>query len=174
MVMTAKDIIRRICADLFQTSFVMPNYTPANWFECDVFEITGAGYFREYEVKVTRADFARDREKGGASWRWDRSAGKVVREKLATKHELLAARAVRGPVEFNFVVPEGLVAPGEVPDWAGLIQVKRGGGVLWTACRKDAPRIHNVKADTRLRVHASSTCYWRMHRLIQRCGELAT
>ena len=58
--MTARDIQRRLLFDLYRTSTVIPNYTPRRWWECDVWEITKAGYFREYEIKVSRADLLGD------------------------------------------------------------------------------------------------------------------
>lgn len=42
---------------------VMPNYTPAGWWECDVWGVTKAGYGVEWEVKLTVSDFRKDAEK---------------------------------------------------------------------------------------------------------------
>lgn len=169
--MTAKDIIRRMCRDMFSSSFVMPNYTPAGWFECDLFEITNHGFFREHEVKVSRADFLKDREKGGRAWRWDKHARDVVKDG-ATKHELLSMGNMRGPCEFWFVTTPDLVGKHELPPWAGLRYARAGGSGLYLDTIVQAPRVHNQKADPKLRAHAQGTAYWRMHRLIQKVGEL--
>ena len=41
----------------------MPNYTPRDWWECDVFCVSKAGYFTEYEIKLTAQDFRADAQK---------------------------------------------------------------------------------------------------------------
>jgi outer membrane autotransporter protein len=41
----------------------MPNYTPKNWFECDVMAVTKAGYLEEYEIKLSASDFKADSKK---------------------------------------------------------------------------------------------------------------
>lgn len=61
--MNENQIIQRIMAERYRRSTVCPRYTPTRWWECDVFELTEAGFFREYEVKISRGDFAADRLK---------------------------------------------------------------------------------------------------------------
>lgn len=170
--MTAKDIQRALCRDLFQQSFVLPNYTPSNWFECDVFEVTAAGFFREYEIKVSRNDFKNDAKKKKHVSPW---VDQKFIEFKGTKHKLLEARDVRGPVQFWFVVPRGLVRREEVPNWAGLIEAveekwedlgKEHRHVSLVRDVKPAPRLHDAKLESRIRTHANGCCYWRMHRLI--------
>lgn len=48
---TAREIQRHIMRQRFQKSFILHNFTPSQWFECDIFEVTGNGYFIEYEIK---------------------------------------------------------------------------------------------------------------------------
>ncbi len=184
--MTAKDIQRRLCADLFQTSFIMPSYTPSDWFECDVFELTGRGYFREYEIKVSRGDFKQDALKAKTWWRYHREGHKFVTEsgKHPTKHQLLSERSPFGPVQFWFVVPRGMVTRDELPEWAGLIEAERetwrgqtpeeharARVNLFHDGQRPAPRLHDQKLDSKVRVHANGTCYWRMHRLLAKGGD---
>ena len=38
--MTARDIQARLLVDRYKRSLCIPNYTPARWWECDVFEVT--------------------------------------------------------------------------------------------------------------------------------------
>ncbi len=47
--MNENQIIQRIMAERYRRSTVCPRYTPTRWWECDVFELTEAGFFREYE-----------------------------------------------------------------------------------------------------------------------------
>jgi len=61
---TARDIQRALILPRYRQSTVMPNYTPRGWWECDVFELTKAEMFVEYEIKLSRADFRADRNKG--------------------------------------------------------------------------------------------------------------
>jgi hypothetical protein len=165
---TAKDIQRRLIADLHRRSFVLPNYTPHGWWECDVFELTKAGYFREYEVKCSRGDFFNDAKKVKRPGRW---SGKPT---PPTKHEWLNASAVQGPTQFWFVVPgelvqdvgvRGIVMAAEVPYWAGLIVATPNRSRQPWSVRlhhvKKAPRLHNQAPDARVAAHARGVTYWR-------------
>ena len=53
MPITAREIITHLLRKRYRRNFAIPNYSPDGWWECDVFELTPAGTFREYEVKVT-------------------------------------------------------------------------------------------------------------------------
>lgn len=147
----------------------LPRYTPDGWWECDVFELTGSGYFREYEVKLSLADFRKDREKSREKrpYVW----GDKNRP-TENKHELLAAGHRAGPAEFAFVVPAGMVAEADVPQWAGLIEVHRQEvepefstrvPTFYLRTVRAAPRLHREKADDKIRPHVLSVCYYRLH-----------
>lgn len=166
--LTARDIQRRLIADRYQRNFVMPNYTPLNWFECDVFELTQAGFFREYEIKLTRSDFKADAEK--VKYKWEITAGRFDRSIGVKKHDRLHNADPHGPSRFYFVVPRGLITEKEIPIWAGLIICWRAEGHSRLGCfiLKEAPVIHRHKANPRIRTNAADTCYWRMHNLFQR------
>lgn len=161
--MNAREIAVAVMADRWQRSFCLPGYTPRNWWECDVFELTGAGFFREYEIKLSRADFKRDAEKDGWAGHWDPGEGRK------NKHELLAQGDARGPVQFWFVVPEDLVTVDEVPEWAGLLYFRENKERrLWErpgyiVARKKAPRLHNTRLDPKVERHARGITYYRMH-----------
>jgi hypothetical protein len=58
--MNAREIQQRLIVERYRRGICVPNYTPKDWWECDVFELTPAGYFREYEIKMTVADFRAD------------------------------------------------------------------------------------------------------------------
>jgi hypothetical protein len=165
-VVTAKDIQRALIRDRYKRTTVIPNYTPAGWFECDLFELTAAGFFVEYEIKLSLADFRRDAEKFRREW------DPAVRVQIdRVKHHEIAAADPRGPSRFWYVVPEGLLTPEIVPQWAGLIIARHRSGYsrphdFTTEELKSAPRLHKVKADLKILPHATGVCYWRMHDLL--------
>lgn len=174
--MTAKDIQRRIIYDRYQRNFVMPNFTPPGWFECDVFELTKAGFFIEYEIKISFSDFKADAFKAKELWemgvRWgERKLG-------MSKHDQIRTGQPGSPSKFYFVCPANLATvlhnDSNYPSWAGLIAChvsERHAGQthprsIVTAVLRDAPRLHRVKYDETIKAKAHVTCYWRMHNLM--------
>lgn len=173
--MIEQDAINAILRDRFRRSTCIPRYTPNKWWECDVFEITKAGYFREYEVKLSRSDFLADAKKFQEDVGYDRIDGKYQRviKEHRVKHDLLSKGDERGPVQFWYVVPLGLVRIDEVPSWAGLIELTDRGASYSTSHwrfsenqTKEAPRLHKKKIEQNVRDHAFSVCYYRMHNLM--------
>ena len=80
-------------------------YHPTGWFECDVFGVTRSRYWFEIEIKRTKADFCADFDK-------------------TEKHAILRnLNRADGPRRFFYAVPEGLISPREIPEYAGLIYV---------------------------------------------------
>ncbi len=155
-----------IMRDRWERNFVLPNFTPPGWWECDVFEVTKSGYFREYEVKLTLADFRRDRDK--AQVRGAYEFGKPRSSVL--KRDMLAAGDVAGPVEFYYVTPAGLLDGVELPKWAGWLQAYENGAGHWRVMsqpKAEAPRLHRETASAKVTAYARETCYWRMHRLMK-------
>lgn len=107
--LTADDIISGFCFRALSRRGphkVYPNYYIGPW-ECDILEITKAGYTYEYEVKISRNDFNVDFKK---------------QNRGSKKHDVL--KAGDRVNYFSFVVPEGLIDPSEVPEFAGLIYVR--------------------------------------------------
>lgn len=165
--MTARDIQRRIVADNYRETFVLHNYTPAKWFECDIFQVTKAGYFVEYEIKVSRSDFKQDAQK--ARERVQLVGDSYQRVKGQTKHEQLSARSEIGPSRFYFVMPHDITCA--VPEWAGLIAAhpghhKTGPYSVRLEVMKKAPTLHKAKLNPDIEKHARGICYWRMHGLL--------
>lgn len=110
--LTAPDIINGFCdRTLFKraSNKVYPNFYIGAW-ECDILEITKAGYTYEYEVKVSRHDFNIDPKK-------QRSYGTQER-----KYDVLTSG--KRVNYFSYVVPEGLIGPEDVPPFAGLIYAR--------------------------------------------------
>jgi len=141
----------RICTnaileDKYRRSLCCPRCIPAFWTECDVLQVTKAGYWVEYEIKVSRADFKADARKQVTAGRYS------SRHRTAPlKHDLLRTGSTRGPNRFYYVTPLGLITPEELPEFAGLIEVN----IDWDKRRRwphprevvKAPRLHTEKLD---------------------------
>ena len=107
---------------------VITNSTVLFPWEADLASATKSGYAHEFEIKISVADFERDKEK------W-------------MKHQnlkgLLSNYRQTIPNYFWYAVPQGITVT--VPDYAGHVEVykhKQSYGVLVI---KDAPRIHTQK-----------------------------
>ena len=84
---TESQVQARIMLEKQSSSKIMvPNYTPATWWENDLFQVTKAGYWVEFEIKRSISDYRADFKKS-SSW--------VDGQK---KHDLLEA----GEGEFVF------------------------------------------------------------------------
>lgn len=167
--MNARAIQRAIMRERYARSFVIPNFTPKNWWECDVFEVSRAGYFTEYEVKISRSDFKADAAKSfGPIYDWKTQAENPGRR----KHDDLANGHTEGPSRFFFVMPRGLVSLDEVPPWAGVIEAddRSYEGRTWVALRevRRPKQLHRVKADPAIQNYAFVSCYWRFCRMFLR------
>lgn len=159
--MTARDIQRLIIRDRFARSTTLPNYTPPSWFECDVFELTASGFFREYEIKLSRGDFSADRSKAKSNWMgWNLP-------KTQTKHDLMAAGSPRGPSRFSFVTPAGLIGLDDLPPFAGWFEIVNSRLVL----RRHPPVLHR-RTRLDLRTTACETSYWRFIRLFLQTADV--
>jgi hypothetical protein len=141
---------------------IVPNSCVFAW-ESDVISVNKTGFINEYEIKVSRADFKQDAKK-------DRAAlllNPVVRRELWSGdiHETTLER----PNYFFYAVPEGLVQPDEIPDYAGLIYVRRHvkGPQLYYAIAsevKPAKRLHREKITDKQRcqlARAITRRYWK-------------
>jgi hypothetical protein len=154
-----------IMRERFRRGVCIPRYTPHAWWECDVFSLTERGYFREFEVKLTVRDFEADAKKRMEKRPWQYGTPPV----WEYKHALLAMGDPRGPSEFYYVVPAGLITAADLPPFAGLIELTdRGDGhrPTWRWMERtvvEAPRLHNVKAEATTRTQAIAVCYYRMH-----------
>lgn len=141
---------------------VVPNSYVFGW-EADVVSVNKTGFITEFEIKVSRADFKAE-------------AKKAHRRLLVDPVErlpLFGDRTHPRPNYFYFAVPEGLVTPEEVPDYAGLIYVKRRAraigkrvGLYYDTAQevKPAARLHRDRITEWQRkqlARALSGRYWR-------------
>lgn len=131
------------------SKIICPNYTPRGWWECDLWQVTKSGYATEYEIKITLSDFKNDARKQQVQYEKNDGWKKYTEN----KHDLLSAGCDRGPSRFFYCVPKSLVEQIEplLPDWAGLISFfpVEGWHLSLARVRKDAPRLHRVKVDSK-------------------------
>jgi hypothetical protein len=164
--LTERQAAMAVMRDRYRRGFCLPGYTPAQWWQCDVFEVTAGGYFREYEIKLTRPDFFADRLKRQGQWRRFPPDRPFDPAAVVTKHSLLSARSSDGPTRFWYVVPSGLIQATELPEWAGLIELTLWHGRWRKRVIVDAPQLHRQKLAESVVAHARGVCYWRMHSLL--------
>lgn len=163
--MTARDIQRRLICERYVRGVCMPNWTPKGWFECDVIEITKAGFFTEYEIKLSRSDFAADQHKHSRHWVFNDDLQKYGYNSV-NKHKAIAAK--KGPSRFYFVCPEHLLEQSDLPVWAGLIWAHEWKNHkppfnVQLSIQRPAPKLHKCKVDFRREIEA--TCYYRFMKL---------
>lgn len=121
---TEKTILEVLNSQLLsQPKYLLNNLYVFAW-ESDYLAMTKSGYWYEVEVKISKADFKADFKK----------------EK---KHKTLQFRnAKHCPNYYYYAVPEGLILPEEVPEYAGLIYISKHGYI--STC-KGAPMLHKNK-----------------------------
>lgn len=162
MIWTEKAVQQVIVSGRYRRNFVLTNYTPKDWWECDVFELTPARRWCEYEVKLTLADFKADAAKLKVD-RWEKTS--------RSKHEELRQRLGPCPNRFYYVAPDGLLPLALIPEWAGLIEVRYGNDGQWFPHRafervvKRAPQLHQREMPAVAAGHPETVCYYRMHSL---------
>ena len=159
------DIQNAFARDRMKWLILLPNYTPDNWYECDLFGVTKAGYMVEHEIKVTIADFRADAKKGRPECRYARVC--KLNPLVETKHGRLAAMDHQGPSRYNYIVPADMIGPDEVPEWAGLIYASQHPATPYYPEYigfnqvKKAPRLHSQKVAESVIAHARGVCYFR-------------
>lgn len=166
-------IARRIIYDRYRRNYCLNNYTPPQWFECDVFELTRSGFFREYEIKTTRGDFFKDKAKSKTKWdiiEQSDGYGKWTQLPDKVKHDELSRRSPLGPSRFYFVTPNGLIQTSELPSFAGLIEwkINDDSNFPWNIILNilvEAPQLHRCKFTVERRTRLLEACYWRYHSL---------
>lgn len=135
----------------------MPNYSPANWWECDLLAITKSDFMVEFEIKLSKSDFKRDVLKNKTEY------DRVLRKDVVTenKHNLLHEKSSKGPSRFYYVVPEGMFQLDEIPEFAGLLEIRKDKRALFLNEKKTAPRLNSEKVDPKIFRLIDQTCYYR-------------
>lgn len=153
----AQDAVYIHCA-IKNHELVVPNSCLFGW-ESDVVSVNRTGFISEFEIKVSRSDFKQDAKKERARLLVD----------PVERSALFGDRTHPRPNYFFYAVPEGLIQPEEVPDYAGLVYVcKRveGHHLYYGTAReiKPAARLHREKISDWQRnqlCRALSGRYWR-------------
>ena len=106
--------------------------------ESDVIAINPNGYLVEFEVKLTKADFIKDKDKIIS-----------IKRKRINKHKLYEQGGESAM--FYCVAPKGIVTIDDIPEWAGLIEVVsreyiKHGTVLVCNNVKNAKKLNKRKA----------------------------
>lgn len=146
-------IWEKLCKSL---RLVVPNWSPEDWFECDVWGVTNAGMAWEFEIKVTRSDFRKDASKAPGSL--FTGGHRVLRTTQDCKYSRLASGDYRGPNNFVYVAPRGIIPREEVPVWAGLWEFVPGEGLEKVL---KAQRLHKSPVSEREVERARTAIYYR-------------
>lgn len=140
--------IKLLVSWLSQDHTYMPRFTPDKWWENDLCAVTKAGYWTEFEVKLSRQDFLKDKTK--EIGRWEGTYPDMIKI-VENKHDLLAMTE-RGPARFYYAVKEGVVMIEDIPAWAGLLEFQwikydenREDGYWQIKEMKKAPKRHRRK-----------------------------
>lgn len=152
--MKTADIINGFCEFVFRDrkgNKIYPNVFVDKW-EADLLEVTRSRITYEYEVKVSRCDFHKDSKKEGKFYN--------VTSGNRTNY-------------FYYIVPDGLVKPEEVPDFAGLIYAingtRRANGytepIIYFHVAKAAQKVSSIKADSKFIDKLNLSAYYRFHKL---------
>lgn len=97
---------------------------------------TNNKYCYDVEIKISKADFKADfkktrkhdiLEKGGYKTNYRKSVVRNGKRKMLPAGRLIEVD--KRPNRFYFAVPEGLISPEDVPEYAGLIYVNKTGKV---------------------------------------------
>jgi len=158
--MTEKQIQDEIWSRLPFRNFTISNFSPNNWWECDLCTISKSGYLTEYEIKMSKADFRSDFKKKCMGWGFTGIRGGINGK---YKHELLSERNCV-PKHFYFVIPEEIEESLDIPEYAGLITFGDRGNYIHLNTKKLAPKLSKSKAceGTITRMQCSlSDKYWR-------------
>lgn len=141
---------------------VMPNFTPIDWFECDVWAVNLNEYAWEFEIKVSLSDFRNDAKKHTRKFQgYDGLRGPAIYAE-SRKHDRLAAGDPKGPARFYYVAPKGLIAAELLPSWAGLMEFDPEVAVYRSIGKLvEAPLLHRVKFDRENKIKAWRACYHR-------------
>lgn len=139
--------------DTLQLRFLSPSslkynirnlYVFHKTWESDYLAMTKAGYLYEGEVKISRSDFKADMKKKRKHQILEGTyEPKDVNIYEKGKFVGTEPEKVLKPNYFFYAVPEGLIEPSEVPDYAGLVYMTNV-FPYWKWAKK-APKIHDVK-----------------------------
>lgn len=109
--------------------------------ESDYLAITKGGRVYEVEIKVSHADFLNEAKRKEKKMQ-------LLGGSIMTEEEFCGFKTFNGdrpmpkPNYFYYVCPQGVIAPEEVPEFAGLLYIKDDDGFITV---KSAPELHRKK-----------------------------
>ena len=107
--------------------------------EADVISITKAGFISEFEIKCSRSDYLAD-------FRNKSYKHKAMLGRTGVKVYPSGNIWYHSANKFWFVIPENLIKLDDIPEYAGLIYIKKN----HLSVIKNAPRLHKHKATEEL------------------------
>lgn len=162
--MKTLDIIQGFCDHVFRDkkgNRIFPNIFVGKW-EADLLEVTRSRLTYEYEVKVSRCDFHKDKKK---SDKYGKNKFDVVTSGQRTNY-------------FYYIVPKSLIKPDEVPDFAGPIYAYEGSVQCYSLEKgryavkriffevvKPAQKVSDMKADDNFIRKLDLSMYYRYHQM---------
>lgn len=135
---TEESILRalRACYPMNNVSYRIENaYVFRSDWESDFLIQTKAGYWTEFEIKISKSDFKADQKKA--------IKHSILENGFYLKQEKQQEHKTR-PHKFYYVAPSGLLSSSMVPKYAGLMCVNENGSV---EIIKNAPLIHKETLD---------------------------
>lgn len=118
-------------------------------FESDYVKVTQSGYIYEYEIKMSKSDYKADFEKHYKASKHNEGTHRY--ETVTCNKHSMIADGRSGLKGFSFVVPEGLIAVENIPEYAGLYYVEECGNFR-AECIKEPPRLKAVKLDDKRKI----------------------
>ncbi len=114
--------------------------------ECDVLALTKSDYLIEYEIKISKADFDND-----------------IKSKSHKHLFLKNQQNAKSPNRFYYVVPVELEDKITIPEYAGLITVRKNmfDDYYDVRVKKKAPKLHNRKPSEKSKERIFHSCYYR-------------
>ncbi len=143
-IMTESKMQEILYCHLYHKYFVC-NYFYGSW-EADLLTVTDAGYVKEFEIKLSRADFMAE-----------------FKFKLGKHHRL--KKKITTISQFWFVIHGFKVSLDEIPEHAGLMEVTKGDYGYYVKIVKKAPKLCKwkiCKSDKRELLRAVHARYWNL------------
>lgn len=132
---------------------VCTNFKGAGYAECDVISISNSDYVYEFEVKISRADFKKDKDKVIKHRYLNEAFDLKIQKKRRTR------KVSKIPNYFTYVCPTDLIRVDEIPVYAGLIYIDDNYNI---STIKKAPILHKDKLDIKLLKRVARTLTERL------------
>lgn len=143
------------------SKLIVPNVYAYHKYESDLLRITKSLYSIEYEIKLTKSDFHADFRKSHNTIVGIKNRS-VVYDKQ-TKHEFY--QLGKGPNEFYYVFPTGLIDLQLIPEWCGVIEMRKwdyyGHERISLTKIRNARRLHKNCVNQHIIDHLYESTYYR-------------